>query len=213
MKLTVHTFVSLDGVMQGPGGPGEDGFAKGGWVVPHIDEDFGRIVDDGWFAHARALLLGRTTYQMFAEHWSKVTDESTTTHALNQLPKYVVSTTLSDDDASWGDSTVVRGDVVAEVRALKDREAEGELQVHGSWQLVRTLHDAGLIDELRLMVFPVVIGEGKRLFEDGAVPATFRVISSETTSKGVVSLVLEPGPFRVGEVQLDDEGHEVLAEA
>src|SRR5690606_34985489 len=143
----------------------------------------------------------------------KVTDESTTTHTLNQLPKYVVSTTLSDDDASWGDSTVVRGDVVAEIRALKDREADGELQVHGSWRLVRTLHDAGLIDELRLMVFPVVIGEGKRLFEDGAVPATFRVISSETTSKGVVSLVLEPGPFRVGEVQLDDEGHEVLAEA
>jgi len=212
MKLTVNTFVSLDGVMQGPGGPQEDtsgGFTSGGWVVPFVDEDFGRVVD-GWFAGAEEILFGRTTYEMMAAFWPQVTDEADrVAAALNRLPKHVVSTSLRDP--SWGPVSVIGSDVEATVRRLKERPG-GELQVHGSWGLVRTLHDAGLVDEYRLLQFPVVLGSGKRLFPEGAAPAGFELVDSSVTAAGLVYLVLRPAELRTGDITVED-GQEVLHQA
>jgi dihydrofolate reductase len=206
MKLTVHTFVSLDGVMQGPGGSEEDptgGFERGGWVVPYIDDDFGRIVGS-WFALADEILFGRSTYDMMVGFWPQVTDPGDpAATALNGLPKHVVSSTLTDP--TWARTAVIPGDadVVAAVAALKDRSGR-ELQVHGSWQLVRTLHDAGLVDEYRLMVFPVVLGSGKRLFADGAAASAFTLAGHEVTSRGVSYQVLRPAEFGAGEITIED---------
>jgi dihydrofolate reductase len=204
MKLTLHTFLSLDGVMQGPGGPDEDasgGFDRGGWVVPHIDEDFGRIVDS-WFSRAEAVLLGRTTYQMMQPYWEQVTDpDNLVAAALNNLPKYLVSGTVTEP--TWQHTTVLAGDVVQAVAGLKARPG-GELQVHGSCRLARTLHDAGLVDEYRLILFPVALGKGKRLFDDGAVPSAFELADSTTTSAGAVSLTLHPKPFGTGYIGVED---------
>lgn len=212
MKLTVHTFVTLDGVMQGPGGVDEDtsnGFDRGGWVVPHIDEDFGRIVD-GWFAQVDEFLLGRTTYDMMQAFWSQITDPADrVAAALNGLPKHVVSTTLTDP--TWQNTTVISTDVVDAVSALKDKPGR-ELQVHGSWQLARTLHDAGLVDEYRLMVFPVVLGSGKRLFAEGAATSGFTLVDSDVTSAGVIYQVLRPAEFRTGGITIED-GKEVIQPA
>jgi len=213
MRLCVHEFVTLDGVMQGPGGPDEDrsnGFASGGWLVPYADEDFGRIVD-GWFADADAILLGRTTYQLMQPYWSAVTDaDNHVATALNTSPKYVASTTLTQQTASWDNSTVLADPVLDQVRALKDRPGR-ELQVHGSWRLVRALHDAGLIDVYRLLVFPVVVGEGKRLFEPGAVPSGFETLSAELTAAGVVSIVLQPAPLAEARTFVVEDGRETVA--
>lgn len=207
MELTVHTFVTLDGVMQGPGGPEEDtsgGFERGGWVVPFIDDDFGRIVG-GWFGRADEILFGRTTYDMMAAFWPQVTDsDDPAATALNGLPKHVVSGTLSDP--AWAGTTVIP-DLDAVAR-LKERPGR-ELQVHGSWQLVRALHDAGLVDEYRLMVFPVVLGTGKRLFADGAAASAFTLTGSDVTAAGVTGLVLRPTTFGAGEITIED-GREVI---
>lgn len=209
MKLTVHTFVSIDGVMQGPGGPDEDttgGFDLGGWLVPYVDDDFGQIVD-GWFAEADEILLGRTTYDMMYAFWSQVTDpEDKVAGKLNTLPKHVVSTTLGE--ATWANSTIISGDVEAAVTSLKERSGR-ELQVHGSCGLVHTLHDAGLVDEYRLLVFPVVLGRGKRLFHEGAAPSGYSLAGSRVTSKGAVYQVLRPAPIHVGDITVED-GREVL---
>lgn len=210
MRLTVHTFVTLDGVMQGPGGRDEDtsnGFDQGGWLVPHVDDDFGRIVS-GWFGAADEILLGRSTYDMMQRFWTEVDDPADpVASALNGLPKHVVSTTLTDP--TWHNSTVITEDVVSAVTALKERPGR-ELQVHGSWQLVRTLHDAGLVDEYRLLVFPVVLGAGKRLFAEGAATSGFRLVDSEVTSKGVVHQVLQPAPMAAGVIVI--EGGEVVVQ-
>jgi dihydrofolate reductase len=209
MKLTVHTFLTLDGVMQGPGGAEEDrsdGFDRGGWLVPYVDDDFGRIVD-GWFREADEFLLGRTSYQLMQAFWPDVTDpDNAVAVKLNSLPKHVVSTTLAE--ATWHNSTIIAGDVVARVAALKDRPGR-ELQLHGSWQLARTLHDAGLVDEYRLLVFPVVVGAGKRLFAEGAAASGFTLVDSAVTSAGVTYQVLRPTPFKAGGIVVQD-GREVL---
>ena len=209
MKLTVHTFLTLDGVMQGPGGPDEDvtgGFTHGGWVVPLVDEGFGRIVD-GWFAQADEILLGRTTYDMMSAFWSQVTDsEDEVGRVLNALPKHVASTTLTDP--TWNNTTVIEGDVVEAVRALKERPG-GELQVHGSCGLLHTLQDAGLVDEYRLLVFPVVLGTGKRLFADGSAPTGFTLVDNEVTRAGAVYVVLRPAPLGTGDIVVED-GREVI---
>lgn len=200
-KLTVTAFVSLDGVMQAPGGPDEDpsgSFAYGGWVAPHFDQDLGRQID-AWFSGAGGFLLGRLTYDIFAAYWPHVpTEDNRVAWALNTLPKHVVSTTLAQVD--WENSHLVKGDVVDAVRELKAGDG-GELQVHGSTHLLQTLLRADLVDELRLPVFPVVLGRGKRLFGEGTVPAGLRLKASSTTGTGVLVATYErAGTVEVGSV-------------
>lgn len=200
MKLIVTAFVTLDGVMQGPGNVDEDpsgGFKHGGWVVPFADPDMGAIVG-AWFERADEFLLGRGTYEIFAAYWSQVTDASdTVARQLNTLPKHVVSRTL--DSTDWQHSSVIDGDVVKAVGKLKARPG-GELQVHGSAHLVQTLIEHELVDEFRLLIFPVTVGDGKRLFGTGTLPSKFETIECTTTSTGVVALTLRPaGMLKTGE--------------
>jgi dihydrofolate reductase len=196
MRLTLHTFLTIDGVMQGPGGPEEDpsgGFDRGGWVVPYAGPEFDEIVDS-WFTRADAILLGRTTYEMFVGYWPQVTDpDSLVATKLNTLPKYVVSRTLRDP--SWASTTVL--DSVEQVRALKEQPG-GELQIHGSCGLAQELHRAGLIDEYRLITFPITLGQGKRLFSDGLPAAAYTVVESRTAANGVSYAVLTPAPIAPG---------------
>lgn len=184
-EVTLTTFLTLDGVMQAPGGPEEDpsgGFVHGGWVVPHVDEDFGRTMDE-IFAKPEAFLLGRGTYDIFAGYWPKITDPNDPVAVkLNGLPKFVASRTRTVFD--WRGAEHL-SDVVNGVAELKRRIA-GEIQVHGSWGLAQTLIANDLIDEYRLLTFPVVVGSGKRLFGHGAVPATLSLVRGTSTSKGVI---------------------------
>lgn len=184
-KLTMTTFLTLDGVMQAPGGPEEDpsdGFDQGGWLVPHLDPDMGTFMAEV-FERAEAFLLGRTTYEVFAAHWPRVTDPANPIAArLNSLPKHVASNTL--ERVTWHNSSLVRY-VKREVTELKQRY-QGELQVHGSAGLAQTLLREQLVDELNLLVFPVVLGHGKRLFEAGSAPSAFKLRSFRTTSAGVL---------------------------
>jgi dihydrofolate reductase len=185
-KLTATSFVSLDGVMQAPGGPSEDrsgGFAHGGWVIPLFDDALGGFMVEV-FGRAGAFLLGRGTWQIFASHWRRVTDPADPIAGpLNRLPKFVASRTLQRAD--WAGSTIVR-DVAGELERLKGT-TPGELQVHGSPGLLQSLLREGLVDELDLITFPVVLGGGKRLFEGGAAPAAFELAGVRTTAKGVVA--------------------------
>jgi len=204
MRLTLHTFLTLDGVLQAPGGPQEDtdgGFEHGGWSFPYGDQDFGTAMT-GWFENADAFLLGRKTYEIFNSHWPHVTDESDPIASkLNSLPKYVASTTLGS--LAWNNSSLLGSDVVAEVAKLKERPGN-ELQVHGSGTLAHTLIDADLIDEYRLLYFPLHLGTGKKLFRDGAKAASLRLLDATTTSTGVIIARYEPaGPVRHGSYALD----------
>ncbi|WP_141579450.1 dihydrofolate reductase family protein [Actinomadura sp. WMMA1423] len=211
MLLSVNTFVSLDGVMQGPGAPDEDrsdGFDRGGWLVPHASAHTNGVVES-WFREADAFLFGRTSFGLLGEYWSKVTEPGHLIAAkLNTLPKYVVSSTLTDEQADWNPTTVLRGDLVDEVRRLKGLPGK-ELQVHGSWKLTQALHQAGLVDVYRLLQFPVVVGTGKRLFPDGSSPATFAAAEegSRLLPGGVVSLTLDPaslGTISAGAYTVDE---------
>ena len=189
-KLVVTTFVTVDGVYQAPGGPEEDrsgGFEQGGWLAPHFDAAGGAFMDEV-FSRAGSFLLGRKTYEIFAGCWPQVTDASNpVASALNRLPKYVASRSL--EKAEWEHSTVIR-DVASEVAALKEQPA-GELQVHGSGNLIRTLLEHELVDVYNLLVFPLVLGAGKRLFPEGVTPAGLRLTNSRATEKGVVILSYE----------------------
>ncbi len=199
-ELTITTFLTLDGVMQAPGGDGEDSsgnFTHGGWLVPHFDEDTGNTMNE-IFSKADAFLLGRTTYDIFAGHWPNVSDSGNpVASALNTLPKFVASRTQSS--FNWHNTTHV-SDVPQSVIDLKKRFS-GEIQVHGSCGLAQTLIENDLIDEYRLITFPVVIGTGKRLFGKGAVPAALSLLSSKVTSKGVViSYYRQAGALQSGSV-------------
>lgn len=206
MKLTLHTFLTLDGVMQAPGAPEEDpdnGFTHGGWAFPYDDEDFGAAVT-GWFDHASAFLLGRKTYEIFSGHWPRVTDPADRIAAkLNALPKYVASRTLASAD--WHNSTRLSGDIAAEVARLKELPGD-ELQVHGSGDLAQTLIEHDLIDEYRLLYYPVHLGSGKKLFPDGARASAMRLVSSSVTGTGVIIASYAPdGPPRYGSFALPSE--------
>jgi dihydrofolate reductase len=202
--ITIATFVTLDGVMQAPGGPDEDrdgGFEHGGWSFPYFSEDMGAVID-GAFAKAEAILLGRRTYEIFAASWPNFPDKDDPVAArLNTLPKYVVSTTL--ETADWQPATIIRGDVPVEVAKLKEQH-EGEIQVHGSAALAQTLHAHGLIDEYRLFIEPIVLGTGKRLFEPGAAPTALRLVESRPMGKGAVLAIFQPaGRPAYGEFQME----------
>jgi dihydrofolate reductase len=193
MKLTTVTHVSVDGVMQGLGGPDEDrrgGFERGGWALPLFDDEATAFVNQV-FQRADAFLLGRRTYEIFAGSWGTWDDpgDSPIWTALNTKPKYVVSATLSDPQ--WADTTVLSGDVAAAVGELKARPA-GELQVHGSGRLVRWLFDNQLVDEIILLTYPVVIGQGTRLFPDTGPDAALDLLDSRATPKGVTIQVYRP---------------------
>ena len=201
--LVVHTFLTLDGVAQAPGGPTEDpsgGFPFGGWLVPHFDEVMGAQMDQ-WFSGAEDFLLGRRTYEIFAGHWPKTSTEGDRiSWSLNTLPKHVASRTL--DQVDWDGARLVEGDVGDAVRALKGQDG-GELQVHGSLGLVQTLLAEDLVDELRLVVFPVQLGTGRRLFADGTVPRAWRLASSSASSTGALMASYQrAGEVRTGSFQL-----------
>ncbi len=202
-KLVVTTFVTMDGVMQAPGGPGEDpsgGFSYEGWLVPHFDEEIGAQMDT-WFSGAQDFLLGRTTYEIFYASWPKMISDDQVSQKINFNRKYVASRTLSD--VEWDTAELLRGDVGDAVRKLKAEDG-GELQVHGSAGLIQTLLAEDLIDELRLVVFPVVLGQGKRLFGDGTVPRTWKLGTQKTSSTGALMLSYE----RAGEVETGSVGPE-----
>ena len=203
-KVVVGTFVTLDGVMQAPGGPTEDpsgGFEHGGWLVPFGDEEFGtRMVE--LTQQAGAVLLGRRTYEIFASHWPQIGDEDPIAAKLNRVEKYVASRTL--DRAEWHNTTLLQGDAGDAVAELRRGEG-GEIQVTGSGDLIQTLLRRDLVDELRLWTFPLVLGTGKRLFADGTVPRTFRLVESSTTSTGATYAVLErAGAPTYGSFELED---------
>lgn len=193
--LVVQSFLTLDGVMQGPGGPEEDpsgGFRHGGWSVGYWGEEVMPTTMDAAGERLGGLLLGRKTYEIFAAHWPQVTDDPLA-DKFNSVPKYVASTTL--DTATWNNSSVLSGDIAKEVTKLKAQEG-AEIQVHGSWQLIQTLLEHDLVDEFRLMIFPVVLGSGKRLFGDGTVPAGLKLTDRAITGTGVVVATYE----RAGEI-------------
>ena len=184
-RIVVSEFVSLDGVMEDPGG--SEGTGHAAWTFRFDRGAEGDRFKLDEVRDAEALLLGRVTYEGFAAAWPTIDDPDGFADRMNGMPKYVVSTTLADADATWNNSSVVRGDVVAEVRRLKE-ELEGDLLVAGSASLVRLLAENGLVDEYRLMVFPIALGSGKRLFEDVAEPPVLALDSSRVVGDGIVIL-------------------------
>jgi len=181
-KIIVLEFISLDGVIQAPGGPDEDtsgGFKYGGWVVPHFDDALGRIMDEQ-MSHHTDLLLGRITFEIFASYWPDHEDEWP---GINEAAKYVASKTLSSH--AWNNSVFLNGDIIEQIRNLK-RQNGPDLQVYGSGNFVQTLIKDDLVDEYWLKIFPVTLGNGKRLFDKGTVPANFRLVESKITQAGVI---------------------------
>jgi len=184
-KIVVNAFLTLDGVVQSPGGPDEDpesGFAHGGWQAPYTGGEFGRLVVEG-VRDADGFLLGRKTYDIFAGFWPKVDDPNNPiATALNSRPKYVMSRSL--ERVTWNNSSLIKGDVVAELQ--KRRQQPGRtLQTWGSTDALQTLLTNDLIDEYRLFIFPVVLGTGKRLFRTGTVPVALKQLQSVTSDNGV----------------------------
>ena len=197
-KLVVGMFMTLDGVVQAPGAPDEDtdgGFTHGGWTVPLFDDELGqRLVE--LTNRSEVLLLGRRTYEGHAAAWPQIGDEDPIGAKLNHMPKYVVSRTLKT--AEWANTTVLSGDVAEEVAKLKEQPG-GEIHVSGSGNLVQTLFRHDLVDELVLLVFPVVVGRGKRLFGEGTTPGAWELVESASTATGVtISTYRRRGPLEVG---------------
>jgi dihydrofolate reductase len=209
MKLTTITHVSVDGVMQGLGGAAEDrrgGFERGGWALPLFDDEAATFLDQV-FQRADAFLFGRRTYEIFASSWGTGSwganqGNNPISVALNTMPKYVASSTLADPQ--WGGTTVLSGDVAAAIGELKAKPT-GELQVHGSGALIRWLFDNHLVDEVTLLTYPVVVGQGTRLFPDTGPDAALDLVDSRAVTNGITIQVYRPtgrpqyaGPAEVG---------------
>jgi len=192
-KLIVLTFITLDGVMQAPGGPEEDtsgGFKYGGWTVPYFDEFSGRVMGEQ-MKQPFSLLLGRKTFEIFASYWPHHANDWP---GINEAAKYVVSNTLTKHN--WQNSIFIKGDVVEKIKKLKMQEGP-DLQVYGSGKLIQTLLQYDLVDALWLKTFPITIGSGKRLFAEGTIPAAFRLTDSKVSPSGVIFANYE----RAGEVK------------
>ncbi|WP_338692683.1 dihydrofolate reductase family protein [Streptomyces sp. Q6] len=190
-KIVVCTFLTLDGVLQAPGGPDEDaesGFEHGGWQKNASDDEVGEAIA-GWYQHSDAMLLGRKTYEIFASYWPTADPANPFTERMNSTPKYVASRTLTS--LEWQNSTLLDGDVVQAVRTLKESDG-GDINVVGSGDLAQTLMRHDLVDEYRLTIHPVIIGTGKRLFADGAIPTRLEPVSVSTTKGGTVLAVYRP---------------------
>jgi dihydrofolate reductase len=189
MKLTTNTQVSVDGVMEGNGAQDQNrsGFERGGWARPLFDDEAMAFVNE-FYQRADAFLFGRRTYELFAGYWG-VRSGDPISDALNARPKYVASTTLTDPQ--WADTTVLSGDVAAAVSELKAKPG-GELQVHGSGELVRWLLDNQLVDEITLLVCPVIVGQGTRLFPDSGPDTALELVDSRTYPKGITTQVYRP---------------------
>ncbi len=193
MRLTTTTNVSVDGVMQGLGGPEEDrrgGFDRGGWALPLLDRETAEYLDT-IYGGAAAFLFGRRTYEIFARSWGAIIDmrASPIGVALNSRPKYVVSTSLTDPE--WASTTVLAGDVAAAIRDLKAHQ-DGELLVPGSGALVRWLLANDVVDQLDLLTYPVIVGQGTRLFPDDGPDMALELMTSRTTSRGITIQTYRP---------------------
>ena len=206
-KLVINTFMSVDGVMQSPGGPEEDptgGFGHGGWGVPYFDEEMMRAMAE---SAPYELLLGRGTYEIFAAHWPY--DEGPIADHLNGTRKHVASTTL--DHLDWSNSVLIGGDVAEYVTAIKLQDGP-EIQVHGSPGLIQTLLEHDLIDEFRIWIFPVLLGTGKRCFGTGTIPAALKLVDSRATATGVtVAVYQRGGDVGAGSFEFDEPTEAELA--
>jgi len=191
MKLTAMLFLTLDGVYQGPGAPDEDrrgGFERGGWLAPHADEEIGRAITSV-YGRADALLLGRVTWEIWEAYWPHHDTGGPVSHGINVLPKYVPSSTLTDP--TWQNTHVIQGDVEEAVRELKAKPGR-ELQVHGSGALLRWLLERDLVDELILHLYPVVLGDGLRLFPEQGQTHDMTLVESRSTPSGVTIQTYRP---------------------
>jgi dihydrofolate reductase len=201
-KLIVSTFLTLDGVMQAPGGPQEDdsgGFAHGGWSVNYWDEQMGQVMGEA-MSTPFDLVLGRKTYEIFAAHWPHAIDDPGA-KPLNDATKHVAS--RSRRALEWSNSVLIEGDAAEGIAALKNEDGP-ELQVHGSGNLIQTLLRYDLVDQYRLWVFPLVIGSGKRLFSEGTIPSGLKLVDSKVSSTGVMIGTYEPaGEIVTGSFALD----------
>ena len=192
-NIIVLTFITLDGVMQAPGGPREDdsgNFRNGGWTVPYFDDALGQVMAEQ-ISHPFDLLLGRKTFEIFAAYWPHHEEEGA---GINAATKYVASNTLKKH--AWNESVFLNGNVVDEIRKIKQQKGP-ELQVHGSGNLIQTLLAYDLVDEFWLKIFPVTLGMGKRLFDKGTIPGAYKLVESESTPAGVMIANLR----RSGEVK------------
>jgi dihydrofolate reductase len=192
-KIIVLSFITLDGVMQAPGGPTEDtsgNFTYGGWTVPYFDDFLGQIMGEQ-MSRPFDLLLGRKTFEIFASYWPHHEDEWP---GINQATKYVVSNTLAKHE--WSNSVFIKGNVVDEIKQLKQQDGP-DLQVHGSGNLIQTLLKHDLVDEFWLKIFPITLGTGKRLFVEGTLPGAFTLYESKTSPRGVIVVSYK----RAGEIQ------------
>jgi dihydrofolate reductase len=209
-KLVVNSFVTLDGVMQAPGGPEEDptgNFKYGGWSFHCWDKMMGKFMDE-FMSKPFELLLGRKTYEIFAAHWPYIKDDPTA-DKFNATKKYVVSRTLSK--ANWKNSILIKSNVVSEIRKLKEQQGP-ELEVHGSSNLIKTLFNENLVDLLNVWTFPVTVGKGNQLFGEGTNAYNLKLVDVKSSRTGVIIATYEPaGELKIGSFALENETEEDLA--
>jgi dihydrofolate reductase len=207
-KIIVLEFITLDGVMQAPGGPKEDtsgGFKYGGWTVPYFDDVLGKVMEEQ-MSKSFELLLGRTTFEIFASFWPHHSDEWP---GVNEAKKYVVS--HEEMKLEWRNSVLLKDDVVSKVKKLKDQDGP-DLQVYGSGNFVQTLLKHDLVDELWLKIFPITLGGGKRLFAEGTIPAGFKLLESKTSPTGVIiASYARAGEVKTGSFELETPTEAELA--